>query len=139
MSSIPYSIYRALEFGPFWNKNKVDRSLLAKIVKGGIEFTMRKHYDKGFKAKVAIEAIKGEKTIQELATIYEVHPNLIALWKKQLTDNAPQLFEKSEKDKEKEEARHKEEELYKEIGQLQVENEFLKKKYRQMYGTEPRW
>ena len=132
-------IYRALEFGPFWNKNKVGRSLLAKIVKGGIEFTMRKHYDKGFKAKVAIEAIKGEKTIQELATIYEVHPNLIALWKKQLTDNAPQLFEKSEKDKEKEEARHKEEELYKEIGQLQVENEFLKKKYRQMYGTEPRW
>ncbi len=117
----------------------MDRSLLAKIVKGGIEFTMRKHYDKGFKAKVAIEAIKGEKTIQELATIYEVHPNLIALWKKQLTDNAPQLFEKSEKDKEKEEARHKEEELYKEIGQLQVENEFLKKKYRQMYGTEPRW
>ena len=132
-------VYRALEFGPFWNKNKVDRSLLAKIVKGGIEFTMRKHYDKGFKAKVAIEAIKGEKTIQELATIYEVHPNLIALWKKQLTDNAPQLFEKSEKDKEKEEARHKEEELYKEIGQLQVENEFLKKKYRQMYGIEPRW
>jgi hypothetical protein len=48
------------------------------------------------------------------------------LWKKQLTDNAPQLFEKSEKDKEKEEARHKEEELYKEIGQLEVENEFLK-------------
>jgi hypothetical protein len=42
------------------------------------------------------------------------------------------------KDKEKEEARHKEEELYKEIGQLELENEFLKK-YRQMYGTEPRW
>ena len=87
---------------------------------------MRKHYDKEFKAKVAIEAIKGEKTIQELATVYKVHPNLIALWKKQLTDNASQLFGKSEKEKEKEEARHKQEELYKEIGQLQMENEFLK-------------
>ncbi len=89
---------------------------------------MRKHYDKKFKAKVAIEAIKGEKTIHKLATVYGVHPNLIALWKKQLTDNAPQLFDKSEKEKEKEEARHKQEELYKEIGQLQMENEFLKAK-----------
>jgi len=40
---------------------------------------MRKHYDKEFKAKVAIEAIKGEKTIQEIATVYGVHPNLIAI------------------------------------------------------------
>jgi len=45
---------------------------------------MRKHYDKEFKAKVTLEAIKGEKTIQELATLYSVHPNLVALWKKQL-------------------------------------------------------
>jgi len=44
---------------------------------------MRKHYDKEFKAKVTLEAIKGEKTIQELATLHSVHPNLIALWKKQ--------------------------------------------------------
>jgi len=42
------------------------------------------HYDKEFKAKVSIEAIKREKTIQELATLYGVHPNLVALWKKQL-------------------------------------------------------
>ncbi len=45
---------------------------------------MRKHYDKEFKAKVTLEAIKGEKTIQELATLYSVHPNLVALWKMQL-------------------------------------------------------
>jgi len=56
-----------------------------------------------------------------------VHPNLLALWKKQLEENAPELFERSQKDKEKEAAEHKEEELYKEIGQLQAENEFLKK------------
>jgi len=100
---------------------------------------MRKHYDKEFKAKVALEAIKGEQTIQQLATLYSVHPNLVAMWKKQLQENAAELFERSQKDKEKEAAEHKEEELYKEIGQLQVENEFLKKKYRQLYGTEPQW
>ena len=100
---------------------------------------MRKHYDKEFKAKVALEAIKGDKTIQELATLYGVHPNLVALWKKQLQENAPALFDRAQKDKEKEAAQHKEEELFKEIGQLQVENEFLKKKYKQLYGTEPQW
>lgn len=100
---------------------------------------MRKHYDKEFKAKVALEAIKGEKTIQELATLYEVHPNQVVLWKKQLMENASQLFERSGKDKEQEAAEHKEEALYKQIGQLQVENDFLKKKYKQLYGTEPKW
>jgi putative transposase len=89
---------------------------------------MRTHYDKEFKAKVAIEAIKGEKIIQELATLYGVHPNLVALWKKQLQENASALFERAQKDKDKEAAQHKEEELFKEIGQLQVENEFLKEK-----------
>ena len=102
-------------------------NLLEKKEEGGIEFTMRKHYDKEFKVKVTLEAIKGEKTIQELATLCSVHPNLLAMWKKQLQENAPELFERSQKDKEKEAAEHKEEELYKEICQLQVENEFLKK------------
>jgi len=76
---------------------------------------MRKHYDKEFKAKVALEAIKGEQTIQQLATLYSVHPNLVALWKKQLEENAAELFERSQKDKEKEAAEHKEGELYKEM------------------------
>ena len=44
---------------------------------------MCKHYDKEFKAKVAVEAIRGEKTIQEIATSHAVHPNLVSLWKKQ--------------------------------------------------------
>ena len=43
---------------------------------------MRKRYDKEFKAKVALEALKGERTLQELAITYSVHPNMIALWKK---------------------------------------------------------
>ncbi len=65
---------------------------------------MIKHYNKEFKAKVALEAIKGEKTIQELATLYSVHPNLVALWKKQLEENALELFDRSQKNKEKEAA-----------------------------------
>jgi len=50
---------------------------------GKKELAMRKRYDKEFKAKVALEALKGEKTLQELAITYAVHPNMIALWKKQ--------------------------------------------------------
>ena len=100
---------------------------------------MRKRYDKEFKAKVSVEALKGEKTLQELAIIYSVHPNMIALWKKQLTENASTLFEKEGKDKATEEAERQKDELFKQIGQLQVENEFLKKKFKQLYGTDPKW
>lgn len=99
---------------------------------------MRKHYDKEFKAKVALEAVRGEKTIQEIATAYAVHPNLVSLWKKQLLESAGKLFEKEGKDKSAEEAERKQDQLFRQIGQLQVENEFLKKKYRQLYGTEPK-
>ena len=60
---------------------------------------MRKRHDKEFKAKVAIEAMKGEKTLQELALQFEVHPNMIALWKRQLIEQAAQLFHKSREGK----------------------------------------
>lgn len=100
---------------------------------------MRKRYDKEFKAKVALEALKGEKTLQELAITYAVHPNMIALWKKQILEHASMLFEKEGKDKDVEDAERKQGELYKQIGQLQVENDYLKKKYKQLYGTDPKW
>lgn len=100
---------------------------------------MRKRYDKDFKAKVAIEATKGEKTLQEIATQYEVHPNLVAQWKKQLISNAATLFEKAGKDdSDAEEAEKKTKDLFAQIGQLQVENTYLKKKYKQLYGSEPK-
>lgn len=100
---------------------------------------MRKRYDKDFKAKVAIEAMKGEKTLQEIATQYEVHPNLIAQWKKQLISMAAKLFEKAGKDdSDAEEAEQKTRDLFAQIGQLQVENTYLKKKYKQLYGSEPK-
>jgi len=100
---------------------------------------MRKRYDKDFKAKVAIEAMKGEKTLQELAQQFEVHPNMIAQWKRQLIEQAAQLFEKAGKGNvEAEIAERKTDQLFRQIGQLQVENDYLKKKYKQLYGSEPK-
>jgi transposase-like protein len=89
---------------------------------------MRKRYDKEFKAKVALEALKGEKTLQELAITYSVHPNMSALWEKQVLEHASMLFEKEGKDKASEEAERQKDQLYKQIGQLQVENDYLKKR-----------
>lgn len=89
---------------------------------------MRKSFTKEFKAKVALEAIKNEKTIAELANEYEVHPNQISLWKKQLLESASDLFERpNKKNKEQRNSEKKTEELFKHIGELKVENDFLKK------------
>lgn len=100
---------------------------------------MRKTYDKAFKAKVALEALRGEKTIQELAQIHGVHPQLITNWKKQLIDNAAELFERPGKVSEEEQAAERERDMMlKELGQMTIENQFLKKKYRQLYGHDPK-
>jgi len=90
---------------------------------------MRKRYDKAFKAKVALDAMKGEKTLQELSQLFEVNQSMIALWKRQLIEQAAQVFEKAGKEKKAaDETERKTDLLFQQIGQLQVENEFLKKK-----------
>lgn len=87
----------------------------------------RKRFEAGFKAKVAIEAIKEEKTISDIAGKFQVHPNQVNQWKKVAIEGIPELFSlKKEKDEKEREA--KEDELYKQIGQLKVELDWVKKK-----------
>jgi transposase len=93
--------------------------------------SMRKRLDAVTKAKIALEAIRGEKTLAEIAKAYKVHPNQIAQWKKQALRTLPDVFSKR-KLKEEDEAKAREDELYKQIGQLKVEVEFLKKKSAQL-------
>ena len=91
----------------------------------------RKAYDNQFKARVALEVIKGERTISEIASQFEVHPNQITKWKKQLLENVSGVFSRK-KDPEIDELKSLNEELYKKIGKQNIELEFLKKKYKQI-------
>jgi transposase len=88
---------------------------------------MKKKHDSKFKARVALEAIKGEKTIVEIASEYSVHPNLVGQWKKKMLENLPEIFEKGE-DKKVKETEKERDELYRQIGIQKIENEWLKKK-----------
>lgn len=92
---------------------------------------MKRVFSDEFKAKVAFEALKGEKTLSELSSLYDVHANQIGQWKNQLKANMSQAFSsrKPARDKDQEKLI---ETLYKEIGTLQVQNNWLKKKSDQL-------
>ena len=85
----------------------------------------RQHSDQ-FKFKVALEASKGIKTLNELASEYEVHPNQISSWKKQLLTEGASVFSRNEGQYQEQAAQ--EAELYEQIGRLKMELEWLKKK-----------
>jgi len=89
--------------------------------------TMRRQHDAAFKAKVAFEAAKGEKTPAQIASEFSVHPNQIRQWRRQLLETLPDLFSDRRKGEEKNRD-ELENELYRQIGQLKVELEWLKKK-----------
>lgn len=84
----------------------------------------RKSYASGFKTKVVLEALQERETVQEIGRKYDLHPSQISSWKSQFLSNASTVFEKgvskTEDDKEKDA-------LFKKVGQLQLENDFLKK------------
>jgi transposase-like protein len=89
----------------------------------------RRKFSAKFKSSVVLEALKEQKTISELAQQFEVHPNQISMWKREFLDNAEAVFnEKAPKSDPEELVDVKE--LYSQIGQLKVENDFLKKSLR---------
>ena len=88
--------------------------------------TTRRKFSKEFKAKVVLEALKERETLESLAKKYELQPTQISLWKAQAMSNFPALFS-SDKPKDKE-SDVDVQQLYAQIGKLQVQNDFLKKK-----------
>ena len=87
----------------------------------------RKRYNSEFKAKVALEAIKDQKTLTELSNQFQLHPNQITRWRKQLLDEAQTIFSiKPNNFQQKQQ--ELEAQLYQQIGQLTVELNWLKKK-----------
>jgi transposase-like protein len=87
----------------------------------------RNHYSADFKAKVALAAIKGQQTINEIASIYSVHPNQVMTWKKQALEAIPDSFS-ARRAKAAQEDEALKDQLYQQIGQLKVELDWLKKK-----------
>lgn len=84
----------------------------------------RRKFSAAFKAKVALEAIKGKETLSELAHRFELHPNQISTWKQEFLEKSATVFEDGKGSKPEEINMEK---LYATIGQLKLENDFLKK------------
>ena len=94
--------------------------------------TQHRHFGKDFKAKVAIEAIKGEKTIKEIASMYEVHPNQVSQWKKLAIEKLPEAMADGRGKDVRQSQPVDEEKLHQKIGKQAIEIDFLKKKLRQL-------
>jgi transposase len=94
----------------------------------------RRNHDAGFKARVALEAVKGERTVSELAAEYGVHPTMIHQWKKALLEGASDIFERSGRTQAAEIDEETVRSLHAKIGELAVANDFLSRKLRPWTG-----
>src|SRR3954464_10966247 len=99
--------------------------------------TQRKQYSAEFKARVALEALKELKTVNELASTYGVHPTQIAHWKHRLQKELPDIFS-VRRDKRERAQEAFQAQLYQQIGPLQVELDWLKKSWPYVYSA-PWW
>ena len=81
-----------------------------------------------FKAKVALAAVQEQKTVQQLATLFDVHPTQVQVWKKQLLAGAVSLFQTGDRSQEASAQQSREAELFEQIGRLNMELDWLKKK-----------
>ena len=84
---------------------------------------IRRKFSAGFKAKVAIEALKERESFAELSKRFEVHPNMISKWKQEFIEHSAEVFEKKKEVEDEVDL----EKLYTKIGELEMENDFLKK------------
>ena len=91
----------------------------------------RRKHSAEFKARVALEAIKGMKTLSEIAREYEIHPVMVGKWKTEMLDRLPELFATNTKGKDKG-AEKEQEQLHRKVGQLTMEVDFLEKKCKQL-------
>lgn len=93
----------------------------------------RKQYSPEFKAKVSLAAVRGDKTVAELSAQYKLYPAQINTWKRELLENASKLFDKGKSaSKAKSEAKAENDELYRQIGKLKVERDFLAERSAQL-------
>lgn len=92
----------------------------------------RKRHAPEFKARVALEALKGIKTIQQIAKDFDIHPVQVSEWKKLMLDGASNLFGTSPEQNEAEDFERQRDELHAKIGQLTIEVDFLRKKSKQL-------
>lgn len=92
-----------------------------------MEKKSRRKFSSDFKAKVVLEALKERSTIEDLARKYELHPTQINLWKREAVSKLSEVFSKG-RDEEGRDIEAQMDKLYSQIGQLKVENDFLKKR-----------
>jgi len=95
----------------------------------------RRRFTAEFKARVVRAALREDKTLAELATQFDVHPNQITEWKRKILDTMPDMFNRKKQADAKAAEEH-ESRLYEQVGKLQVELEWMKKKARQL-GIDP--
>jgi transposase len=92
----------------------------------------RRRHEPEFKARVALEALKGVQTIQQIAKEFDIHPVQVSEWKKAMTEGASGVFGPGREKAEAEDFDRQRDELHAKIGQLTVEVDFLRKKSKQL-------